>query len=238
MSAPPHELPGPPRDAVVVAAVLFDLDGTLVDTSRAVEAAWRWAAAELAVPFARVQPFIHGIPVSQALDEAVADLDTDRRAYLAQGVLERVSAEDAEVSAMHGARALLKGLPPGRWAIVTSGDRRMARATMRKAALPEPDVLVTSEDVTVGKPDPEPFLHAADALGVPGRDCLVVEDSPAGIRAARGAGMRVLAVATTFPVEALRAADWILPDLHSLLVCAAAEGVVVSARPPAPLADG
>ncbi len=218
------------RDPVAASALLFDLDGTLVDTSSAVEGAWRWAAAELGVPFAQVRPFIHGIPVARALDQAVPGLDARRRAYLADGVLLRVAAEDAQVVAMPGARSLLASLPPRRWAIVTSGDARMAHATIRKAGLPQPDVLVTSDDVTAGKPDPEPFLCAATALGVPARGCVVVEDSPYGVRAAHAAGMRVLAVTTTSSAEALADADWVLPSVCSVLATVTSDTVMISGR--------
>jgi sugar-phosphatase len=132
-----------------------------------------------------------------------------------------------------GAERLLAQLAPHPWAIVTSGDTRLARASMRKAQIPEPAVLVTADDVTAGKPDPEPYLRAAAALFLKAADCIVVEDAPAGIGAGRAAGMRVVAITTTHPETALTEADWIVNDLSQLTVRAFGTGLAldVAARP-------
>jgi sugar-phosphatase len=108
---------------------------------------------------------------------------------------------------------VLTGRPGTPWAIVTSGNDVLARSSMRKVPVPVPPVVVTADDVRLGKPEPEPYLSAASALGVEPSACLVVEDAPAGVAAGRAAGMRVLGLATTYPREALARADWVVGSL-------------------------
>jgi sugar-phosphatase len=207
-----------PPDGVRADALLLDLDGTLVDTTEAVEAAWRWGADELGVPYTVVEPYIHGIPGWQAIDLAVPGrLSRPEQDALAERLLARMADPDAHVALMPGAADLLDALAgaagAARWAIVTSGDRQLAGSSLRKAPVPTPPVLVTSDDVTVGKPEPEPYLRAAAALGVVPAVCIAVEDAPAGIASARAAGTRVLALTTTFPADELAAADWVVASL-------------------------
>lgn len=211
LPGPAHAAPPPTR--VAAAALLLDLDGTLVDTTAAVERSWRALAGRLGVPFARLEPYIHGLPAGEALLRALPGLAEGERAALAEQVLAQQAA-DPGVSCVPGARELLAGLPAGSWAIVTSGDRRLARASMRKAGIPEPAVLVTADDVAFGKPDPLPYLLAARRLDVPPESCVAVEDSPAGVLSARAAGMAVIGVATTFPL--LPEATWLVSGLGSV----------------------
>jgi sugar-phosphatase len=218
---------------VTARALLLDLDGTVVDTTRAVEQSWRAVAAELDVDFDSVRAFLHGIPAERALGRMAPWLDSTQRRRLA----ERVQAEQADPGTpapmTPGAAGLLAQLAPHPWAIVTSGNTRLARASMTKAHIPEPAVLVTADDVTAGKPDPEPYLLAAAALLLAPVDCIVVEDAPAGIQAGRAAGMRVVAITTTHPETALTDADWIVSDLSQLSVRAVGAGLAlhVAARP-------
>jgi mannitol-1-/sugar-/sorbitol-6-phosphatase len=121
--------------------------------------------------------------------------------------------EDLEgVVPLTGARELLKGLPPDRWTIVTSSTRPLAEVRLRAAGLSIPQKIITSSDVTSGKPHPEPYLKASALLGFPPADCVVVEDVPAGIHAGKAAGARVIAFRTTCKEADLRAAgaDWVL----------------------------
>ena len=115
-----------------------------------------------------------------------------------------------------GAAELLARLDPARWGIVTSGHDALARRRLEAVGLPVPDVLVTGDAVEHGKPHPEGFLRAAEALGVGAVACVVVEDAPAGIAAGRAAGARVVGVTTTHPADALRDADLIVADLRGL----------------------
>jgi sugar-phosphatase len=169
--------------------VIFDLDGVLVDSLACVDFHWRsWAAA-------------HGIDESTALRAAHGRRSTEIIRMLAPQLdVPRETAESDAweaahtegVAAMEGAAELLRSLPADRWAVATSGSRATATARLRHTGLPVPQVLVTSEDVRHGKPDPEVFLLAARRLGVDPAACLVVEDAPAGVQAARAAGMRVI----------------------------------------------
>jgi sugar-phosphatase len=197
-------------------ALLFDLDGTLVDTTVAVESAWRWAADQLDVPFSRIEPYIHGIPADQALGRAIPHLDEFSKKRLGTEILTRQADAASPVSPMPGALDLLAELPPERWAIVTSGDVMLARSSMKKAGLPEPAVLITADDINDGKPHPEPFILAMERLGVSAAGCIAVEDSPAGISSSVAAGVRVVGVGTTFADDLLGDATWLIPRLASL----------------------
>src|SRR5207245_10325846 len=135
--------------------------------------------------------------------------------------VERGGGSDVRVAVpWPGAMALPRALPLERWAIVTSCTRQLAGVRIAVAGLPQPKHLVTATDVRRGKPDPEPYLRGAQFLGVPASDCLVIEDAPAGIRAGKAAGARVLALRTTASdSEPLQAgADWITDDRTGLFV--------------------
>ncbi len=135
--------------------------------------------------------------------------------------VERGEIEDLDgVVPLPGARELLSALPPDRWTIVTSCTRRLAQTRLRAAGLPIPDRLVTSDDIKNGKPDPEPYLKGASLLGVSAKDCVVVEDAPAGIRAGKAAGARVIACRTTAHESELKdaGADWIVDNCKSISV--------------------
>jgi len=111
---------------------------------------------------------------------------------------------------MPGALELVRLIPEGRWGVVTSGSRLLATNRLRYCGLPVPEVLVTSDDVTNGKPHPEPYLKGATGLGSRPEECLVIEDAPAGIQAARAAGMKVIGMASTYAPEKLSEADGVL----------------------------
>jgi sugar-phosphatase len=194
-------------------AVLFDMDGTLVDSTPAVVRSWlRWAAEEGIDP-RRLQGS-HGQPSAQIVARLV---EADRFAEsLAR--IDALELEDTDgVVLLQGAVEALAAWPPDRVAIVTSCTRALAEARIAAAALPQPKVVVTADDVLRGKPDPAPYLLGAQHLGVDPRDCLVVEDAPAGLASARAAGCATLAVTTTHPeheldadlvVERLSDVDW------------------------------
>lgn len=208
-----------------VTALLFDIDGTLVDSTAVVERSWRAWASERGLDVDAVLRVCHGRrsadtvalfvpPAEQAA--AVADLDL------------RELADFDGIVALPGARSLLSRLPADRWAAVTSGSQRLMRARLQAAGLPTPAVLVSGEDVTLGKPDPEGYLKAAAALGLGIDRCLVIEDAPAGIDAARAAGAQVLAVATTHAPSRLRAADAVIPDLSASTLETTDRGLVLT----------
>jgi len=170
-------------------AVLFDCDGVLVDSDASVTRAWSHWAQHYRLAVDDVVGSVHG---RRSADTVAAFLPADTR-DTALALIDAYEIEDAAaVSGLPGAHDLLSAIPPSRWAVVTSGTGALARARLRAAGLPPPAVLVTADDVTRGKPDPEGYLRAAATLGIPIGDAVVVEDSPGGIRAARRAGARAV----------------------------------------------
>jgi sugar-phosphatase len=166
--------------------VLFDCDGVLVDSDAAVDRAWsRWAVARGHDP-ATVLAMVHG----RRSTDTVALLVEKRQQREALEQIDRFELEDADgVRAIAGAIHLTSAVPFGRWAVVTSGTRALARARLAAAGIVAPGVLVTADDVSLGKPDPEGYLAAAERLGVPPSATVVLEDAQAGVRAARAAGV-------------------------------------------------
>lgn len=195
--------------------MLFDLDGTLVDSRECIEHVWReWAAARGRDyrDFLRVA---HGRRTSETV-RLVAP-EPDARAESA--VLDAMEAvESRGLAPFPGAQDLLAAIPAGRSAIVTSGSVPVATLRLRAAGIAPPAVFITAGDVRRGKPDPEGYLLAARRLALDAADCVVVEDSPTGIAAGKAAGMRVVAVATTYPADALAAADVRLAALADIRV--------------------
>lgn len=175
-------------------ALLFDFDGVLVDSVAAVERAWGQWAGEHGLDAAEVVAQAHGVRTVETVRALTPHLDA---AGEAARIETREVAYADQVSAYPGAAELLSGLPDASWAIVTSGTRRLASARLHAIGLPVPSVFVTADDVTSGKPAPDPYLLAAEHLGVAPAECVVIEDSPAGVIAGRNAGMRVVAVTTT-----------------------------------------
>lgn len=171
--------------------LLFDADGVLVDSDASVETSWtRWARTWGFDPEA-VLAMVHG---RRSADTVALLVDpADRARALAD--IDRIEVEDAAaVTALPGAASLLGSLPAGAWAVVTSGTRALATARLAAAGLPAPEVLVTADDVPLGKPDPAGYLLAATRLGVPVAGCVVLEDSPAGVAAGLAAGAAVVGV--------------------------------------------
>lgn len=211
----------------VFQAVLFDNDGTLTDSTAAVERSWRAWAAHHEVPLERLVRY-HGVP-SRSIVEAVVDPHVD--VDLATADIDRRELEDVEdVEPLPGAVEAMEAVGD-RAAIVTSAGRELAVLRLEAAGLRAPEAFVTADDITRGKPDPQPFLVAADKLGAdPGR-CLVVEDAPAGVAAGRAAGAATLAVTTTSPAEDLDA-DLVVPDLSAVVFIETDEGIRVRLREP------
>jgi sugar-phosphatase len=197
--------------------VLFDLDGVLVDSTPAVARVWAWWAREHGFDPEEVVKKAHGRPSITTIRELLPDADhaaEDRE-------VERREIADVEgVIPLPGAMELLQALPLERWAIVTSCTRALAHVRIAAAGLPKPNHLVTATDVRHGKPHPEPYLKGAQILGIPADDCLVIEDAPAGIRAGKAAGARVLALRTTASDAELQqaGADWIADDCAELFL--------------------
>ncbi|WP_432484687.1 HAD-IA family hydrolase [Kineococcus esterisolvens] len=206
------------------AAVLFDMDGTLVDSTAAIARCWTtWATEHGITAEALVAAHGHGRPAA----EIVRDLVGARLAEQAAARITELEVADVDgVVQLPGVPQLLAAVPAGRWAVVTSCSRPLADARRHAAGLPEPAVLVTYDDVTRGKPDPECFVLGARRLGVDPADCLVVEDAPAGLAAARAAGCATLAVRTTHPTGPLEA-DAVVDLLSHVRASADGAGVRV-----------
>jgi mannitol-1-/sugar-/sorbitol-6-phosphatase len=196
-------------------ALLFDLDGTLVDSTACIEAIWRTWAAHHRLDVASVLRIAPGRRTLETVRATAPHLDA---ATEVEALLEQEARGIEGLCEIEGARALIQGLPPSCWAVVTSGARAVAEHRLRQVGLPIPEVMVCAADVHVGKPDPEGFLAAAARLGVAPHDCIVIEDAPLGLDAAHAAGMRSIAVATTHGREDLRRAVAVLPALSALKV--------------------
>ena len=193
-------------------AIIFDLDGVLVDSAAYVEQEWRrWASARglRAEPFLRV---CHGRRALETIRLAAPHLDAEAE-VAAFGAADDDGANS--IGPLPGAARLLEALPPESWGVATSGPRYAAGARLRRAGFRLPQVMICAEDVTRGKPGPDVYLLASTRLGIPPTECLVVEDAPAGVQAARAAGMGVIAVTTTHPFEELPA-DAVVPSLAAV----------------------
>jgi sugar-phosphatase len=184
-------------------AVLFDLDGVLIDSTNCVTRHWEEWTRQHGLEMAAVMQVAHGLRTVETMRLVAPYLDAEKEAEHFTAV-EVVDTEG--VVAIEGALPLLEGLPKGIWAIVTSASNELAMARLRRAGLPIPDTLVSGDDVGQGKPMPEPYLVGAKRLGKAAEKCVVIEDAPAGIEAARAAGMRVIGITTTHSPEELECA--------------------------------
>lgn len=171
--------------------LLFDNDGVLVDSHADGEAAWIELAGEFGLPTEQVVIEMRGVRALDTLGKYLAGGELSAAHHRIEE-LELASA--ADTTALAGALALLASLPEGRWAIATSATARLAEARWNGAGIPIPSSVVTAEDVTRGKPDPQPFLIGAERLGLDPTDVIVFEDSPAGGEAGLAAGATVIAV--------------------------------------------
>lgn len=205
-------------------AILFDLDGVLVDSTRQVDREWREWAARKGVDGDAVMAIAHGVRTIEVIRRVAPHLDVAAEA----AAIENHEAQDQTgVVVMPGALDLVRSIPVGRWGVVTSGSRLLARNRLRYCGLPVPEVLVTSDDVTNGKPDPEPYLKGAQGLGFPPVDCLVLEDAPAGIQSARAGGMTVIGMASTYAAERLAEANAVIQKLGAIRVSSNGTGTLL-----------
>jgi sugar-phosphatase len=203
-------------------AVLFDLDGVLVDSLRVVERAWRRWARECGLAADEVLATVHGRTAREVIGLFTPHLDAAEQALL---VGEYETEHRGELAVLPGSAECVEVARRGRWAVVTSGARALAVGRLAAVGLPVPAVLVTADDVTFGKPHPEPYRRAAAALAVPEAECVVVEDAPMGVLAAKRAGMTVLAVTTTHPAAALGQADLVFAGMADVSGWLTAQGL-------------
>jgi sugar-phosphatase len=205
-------------------ALLFDMDGVLIDSAPAVERVWRrWALAHNLDPD-HVVAQAHGRRSIETIRAVAPHMDAARENVH----VEQMEIDDKKgVTALPGSVRLLQGLPQSQFAVVTSATRPLAVARLGYAGLAPHGHMITADDVLHGKPSPEPYLKGAALLAVNAGDCLVFEDTPAGVAAARSAGISVIALHTTYPALELAAADAIVASLADVKVEPRGETIVV-----------
>jgi mannitol-1-/sugar-/sorbitol-6-phosphatase len=215
-------------------AILFDLDGVLVNSAELVERTWRVWAARHQLDADKVIAVAHGRRTIETVRIIAPQLNVDAEVAALESS-EMITSEG--VYEIPGARELLEMLPSERWAVVTSGIRAVAEFRIWYTGLPMPSVMICAEDLSRGKPDPEGYLTAAMRIGQPPKDCIVIEDAPAGIEAAHNAGMRAIAIAATYPAEQLAAADLVVERLTDLSVVLNQNQEVIEVNGPPSLAQ-
>ena len=202
-------------ESIKCQAILFDMDGTLVDSTLCVERHWQdWATKHSLNP-EKILKISHGRPTIDTIRLVAPYLDAEIEA---RQLDESQASNLAGVVAVAGANELLASLPRKKWAIVTSANQKIATNRLLHVDLSFPEHLITTDDVEQYKPDPEGYLKAARSLKVEPEFCIVVEDAPVGLQAAKAAGMKSIAVATTYPCSDLSLADICIPGLSSISV--------------------
>src|SRR5258708_31902275 len=202
-------------------AILFDLDGVLVDSTRAVDREWREWAARKGVDGDAIMAIAHGVRSIEVIRRVAPHLDAEAEA----NAIENHEAHDQRgVTVMPGAVDLLRSIPVGKWGVVTSGSRLLARNRLQHCGLPVPEGLIHSDDVTHGKPHPEPYLKGAAQMGVSPLEGLVFEDAPAGIQSAHAGGMKVVGIMSTYKADALVGADAVIGNLVQLRITSNGQG--------------
>ncbi len=205
-------------------ALLFDLDGVLCDSTKAVDREWRDWAARKGVDGDAVMAIAHGVRTLEVIRKVAPHLDAEAEAAL----IEKEEAHDQRgVVIMPGALELVRSIPDGRWGVVTSGSRLLATTRLQFCGLPVPEVLITSDDVDHGKPHPEPYLKGAERLKMPPAECLVIEDAPAGIESACAGGMKVIAITSTYDAHVIKSADAVVASLAQIHIRQDGAGTLV-----------
>ena len=196
-------------------AILFDMDGVLLDSTPAVERHWREWSEKHGLAYEEVIAIAHGRPSKETMRVMAPHLDAEKEA----ADYEQYECEDlVGVFPISGAASFTSALPAEKWAIVTSCGHKLALARLAHVSLKASNILISADHVKQGKPHPEGYLAAAKTLGVSPAECLVVEDSPNGLKAALEAGMRCLAVLTTHEKAQLAGATHVVQTLENVLV--------------------
>lgn len=199
-----------------VNGLLFDNDGVLVDSTAAVEGSWRAFASWYDLPANDVLGRVHGRRSRDVIAHYADRLPVDPDEAFAR-YIDACVHEFADVDLLPGAVDIIASLPARGWAVVTSGTKIVTQARWSAAGMPEPPVLISAEDVSAGKPEPDPYRTAAERLQLDPADCLAIEDSPAGLISARAAGCKTLALLTTHQPDDLDA-DWVTSDLTAVRI--------------------
>jgi mannitol-1-/sugar-/sorbitol-6-phosphatase len=196
-------------------AIIFDLDGTLVDSIECVEKTWNTWCKKYNISLDKFSPAMHGITSYQTIKTIAPDLDTDKVV---------VEFDEIELKQTEGlklipkADKILNELPPEKWAIATSGSKKLATTRLSYIGLPIPKIMITADDITNSKPNPEPYLLAAKHLGIPADDCVVFEDSLAGIESGKAAGAKVIGLTALFKKDKLSKTDAVINDFSDIKI--------------------
>lgn len=196
-----------------VGGLLFDMDGVLMSSLGSVERSWQRYAQMRGVDPALAVRIAHGRRAIETVRYLCPHLDDVAELR----VIEQIEIDDNEgLVVLPGVQELLQSLPAHAWTIVTSATERLARSRLACAGITPPERFITAENVTEGKPHPEPYRRGAQLLGLAPQECLVLEDAPAGVAAGKAAGCMVLAVLTAHAAETLQAADWRVDTLANV----------------------
>jgi len=208
--------------------ILFDMDGILISSIGSVERSWtKWAHLRGVDP-ALARKTAHGRRAIETVAKLRPDLDSEQELK----VIEDIEVADNEgLTVLPGVLDLLAALPSDRWTVVTSATERLARIRLAAGGIPVPKRLVTADQVTRGKPHPEPFLAGAALLGVAPADCVVLEDSSSGAEAGRAAGCTVVATTFSHPAEFLDRAHYLLRDLTGIRIESLGDEIVIRFTP-------
>ncbi len=209
---------------ISVRGILFDMDGVLISSIGSVERSWtKWAEDHGIDPTLAIR-IAHGRRAIETVRFLRPDLNDEEELR----DLEEMEVNDNEgVEILEGVQRILEALPANRWTVVTSATDRLARSRMQHGGIPLPEQMITADKVSKGKPDPEPYLLGAEALGLRPEECLVIEDAASGAKAGHAAGCKVLATLYSHTVESLSAADWIVRSLMDVRVGLAGELIEV-----------
>ncbi len=204
-----------PDSAPILSAqgFLFDMDGTLVDSTLCIEKIWRNWAERHQIDFSAILKVMHGRRGEETIALVAPHLDA--QAETAQLIAEELLSLDGSV-AIAGAKDFLESLDLDQWAVVTSAPRELALAKLAFVGLPTPKHLIGAEDVTLGKPNPAPYLQGAALLQLNARDCIAFEDAAAGIRSAHAAGSVVIAISHAAGADSTGLAQFSVRDFTAL----------------------
>jgi sugar-phosphatase len=208
--------------------VLFDMDGILLSSLGSVERSWTQWARIRGIDSGFALRIAHGRRAIDTLAELRPDLDSEAELKIIEDL---EVADNEDLAVLPGVLELLAALPRDRWTVVTSATERLARARLAAGGVPVPERLVTANQVTRGKPDPEPFLAGAALLGFAPEECVVFEDSSSGAKAGRAAGCTVIATTFSHSVETLDAAHYLVNDLTGLEVQQDKDGLILKLTP-------
>lgn len=213
---------------ISVRGILFDMDGVLISSIGSVERTWtKWAEAHGVDPALAIRT-AHGRRAIESVRFLRPDLNDEEELLW----LEDMEVKDTEgLEILEGVLPILQALPANHWTVVTSATERLALSRLRHGGIPQPEWIVTADQVSKGKPDPEPYLMGAKLLGLRPEDCLVIEDAASGAKAGHAAGCKVLATLFSHSLESLSTADWVVPSLRDVQVAVLGEWIEVAFEP-------